>query len=139
MNSVFERGLLSLFQSFYKNFKGQFIEVRPLIGDLTLLDGFPLYWSTNPRFQSARRLEDLDPRERGVCDFLKNLKVVFDTSMILTKEFRAGSLKAYIGISPLFSPICLVKTCWFALLMLLVLVTFAKKMLSYVSKVELVE
>ncbi|KAL9325706.1 hypothetical protein ACSQ67_006351 [Phaseolus vulgaris] len=31
-----------------------------------------------------------------MCDFLENLKLVFDTSTILTREYRPGSLKAYI-------------------------------------------
>jgi len=85
------RGLLSHFQSSYKNFKRRFIKVWPFAGDLTLLDAFPHYWSLKPRFQSARHLEDMDARERGICEFLENLKVIFDTSTILTREFDLGS------------------------------------------------
>jgi len=102
-NGVSGRGLLTLFQSSYKKFKGQFIKVHALVGDSSLLDGFPLYWSSHPRFQSARQLEDLFPRERGICEFMENLKVVFDTPTLLTKEYLPSFLKAYIGI-PFFQP-----------------------------------
>jgi len=100
LNSIPGRGLLTLFQSFYKNFKGQFIKVRTSAEDPSLLDGFPLYWSPNPWFQIARCLEDLSPRERGIFEFLEYLKVVFDTPTLLTKEYLLGALKAYIGIPP---------------------------------------
>jgi len=97
-------GLLTLFQSSYKNFKGRFIKVRASAGDPSLLDDFPLYWTPNPRFQSARRLEDLPLRDQGIFEFLVNLKVVFDTLTLLTKEYLPDALKAYIGTSP-FSPL----------------------------------
>jgi len=48
LNSAPERGLLTFFQSYYKQFKCRFIEVRASAGDPSLLDGFPLYWSPNP-------------------------------------------------------------------------------------------
>jgi len=105
LNSVSRRGLLFLFQSSYENFKGWFIKVHPSIGDPTLLDCFPLCWSPNPHFKSVRHLEDLvDPRERGMCEFLENLKVIFDTLTILTREYLLGSLQAYIGILHSFQP-----------------------------------
>ena len=85
LNCVPRRDLLTLFQSSYKIFKGRFIKVCASIGDSSLLDGFPLYWSPNPYYQSSRRLEDLSPRERGICKFLEDLKVVFRTSTLLTK------------------------------------------------------
>jgi len=90
--------MLTLFQSSYKNFKGRFIKVRASVEDPSLLDGFTLYWSPNPRFQSARHLEDLSLRERVICEFLENLKVVFDTLTLLTREYLLSSLKDYIGI-----------------------------------------
>ena len=91
-------GFLSLFQSSYKNFKGRFIKVCPSTGDPALLNGFQLYWSPKPCFQSACRLEDLDARERGICEFWEGLKVIFDTSTILTREYDLGSIKTYMGI-----------------------------------------
>ena len=103
LNDVPGRGLLTLFQSSYKNFKGRFVKVHASAEDSSLLDGSPLYWSPNPRFLSARHLEDLSLRERGICEFLENLKVVFDTPTLWTKEYLPGALKAYIGI-PLFHP-----------------------------------
>ena len=63
LNDASRRGLLTLFQSSYKNFKNRFIKVCASAGDLSLLDGFPLYWTPNPWFYSARRLEDLSPRD----------------------------------------------------------------------------
>jgi len=44
---------------FNKFFKGKFVKVRASTGDPILLDEFPLYWTLKPKFQSARRLEDL--------------------------------------------------------------------------------
>jgi len=35
------------------------------MGDPTLLDEFPLYWTPEPKFQSVRRLEDLSPKGPG--------------------------------------------------------------------------
>jgi len=61
LNSVSGRALLALFQSSYKNFKGKFLKIRAIKGDPILLDEFPLYWTKEPRFQSARHLEDLPP------------------------------------------------------------------------------
>ena len=68
------------------------------------MDGFPLYWTPNPRFQSAPHLEDLPPRYQGIGEFLVNLKVIFDTPTLLTKEYLLDALKAYIGTS-FFSPL----------------------------------
>ncbi|KAL9318171.1 hypothetical protein ACSQ67_014688 [Phaseolus vulgaris] len=51
--------------------------------------------SPKPRFRSARRLEDPNARKREICEFLENLKVIFDTSTIPTREFDPGSFKAY--------------------------------------------
>jgi len=104
LNGVSGRGMFTFFQSSYKNFKGQFIKVCASVGDPTLLDGFPLYWSPNPRYQSARRLEDLSPRERGICEFLENLKVVFDTSTLLTKEIPFGFSQGLYWYTLFLSP-----------------------------------
>jgi len=49
-NSVPGRALLTLFQYSYKNFKGKFLKFSCNKRNLTLLDGFPLYWTQEPRF-----------------------------------------------------------------------------------------
>jgi len=98
------RGLLTLFQSLYKNFKGKFVKVLASTGDPTLLDEFPLYWTPKPKFQGARHLEDLSPKDQGIGEFLTSLKVVFDISFLLTKEYLLGALKAYSG-TPHFLPL----------------------------------
>jgi len=54
----------------------------------------------NPRFQSAWRLEDLPPNDQGIFEFLTSLKVVFDTSTLLTKEYLPNALKAYTNTPP---------------------------------------
>ena len=101
LNGAPRRALLSLFQSSYKNLKGKFVKVRASTGVSTLLDGFPLYWTPEPKFQSVRRLKDLSPKDQGVYQFLSSLKIVFGTSYLITKEYIHGALKAYTG-TPLF-------------------------------------
>jgi len=104
LNGAPRRGLLTLFQSSYKNFKGRFLKIRASTGDSSLLNGFPLYWTPNPRFQSARRLEDLSPKDQGICEFLTSSKAVFDTSTLVTKEYLPDVLKAHTG-TPFFLPL----------------------------------
>ena len=96
-NGVAGRALLSLFQQFYKGFKGKFLKIHCNKKDPTLLDGFPLYWTQKPNFQGARRLEDMPQHDQEVCHFLSSLKVVFDTVILISQEFSLGGLKAYIG------------------------------------------
>ena len=43
-------------------------------------------------------MDDLNPYEQSVCEFLDNLGVIFETPKILTREYRASDLKKYIGI-----------------------------------------
>ena len=96
-NGVSGRGLYTLFQSSYKNFKGKFLKIRSSRRYLTLLDGFPLYWTQKPNFQGARRLEDLPPPHQETCKFLSILKVTFDTAFLLNNEFSTQVLKRYTG------------------------------------------
>jgi len=103
-NGVVGRVLLTLFQQSYKGFKGKFFKIRCNNNDPTLLDGFPLYWTKEPEFQKPRRLGDLPKREQEVCLFLSNLKVVFDTAILIKHEYCPTSLKAYIGIPLPFTP-----------------------------------
>jgi len=97
LNGARGRALFTLFQSSYKNFKGKFLKFRANKGDPTLLDGFPLYWTPKPKFQSAWRLDDLSSSDQEVCKFLMNLKVTFDTSFLPSKEYTLDALKAYTG------------------------------------------
>ncbi|ESW04944.1 hypothetical protein PHAVU_011G138700, partial [Phaseolus vulgaris] len=41
-------------------------------------------------------MDDLNPYEQSVCEFLDNLGVIFETPKILTREYRASDLKKYI-------------------------------------------
>jgi len=102
LNSVGGRGLLSLFQSSYKNFKGHFIKVRPSTEVPSLLEGLPLYWASKPRPQPTRRSEILTPYERGICNFLEGLGVMFETPKILKREHQLSDLKTYLGIALIF-------------------------------------
>ena len=100
LNGAPGRGLLTLFQSSYKNFKGRLIKVWASKGDLSLLNDFPLYWTPEPKFQNAQRLEDLSPKDRGTCEFLTSLKVIFDTSTLVKNEYLPDALKAYTSTPP---------------------------------------
>jgi len=91
------RALITLFQSPYKKFKGKFVKVQSSIGDPTLLDGFPLYWTLEPKFRSAQSPEELSSKDQGICQYLIDFKVVFDTSYLISKEYLPGALKAYTG------------------------------------------
>ena len=71
--------------------------------DLTLLDGFPLYWTQKPNFQDAWCLESMPQREQEVCLIFSSLKVVFDTTTLISKEFSPRGIKAYIGICSSFT------------------------------------
>jgi len=72
-------------------------------------------------------LEDLPPKDQGICEFLTSLKVVFDTSFLLTKEYLPGALKAYTSTSP------------FLIIVTNHLFVFAERMLSNINKPELAE
>jgi len=96
-NEVSGRALLLLLQQSYKGFKTKFLKIRCNKRDPTLLDGFPLYWTENPRFQGVRYLEDLSQFDQEVCQFLSSLKVVFETAFLISREFTPRALKASIG------------------------------------------
>ena len=135
LNGAPRRALFTLFQSSYKNFKGKFVKVRASTRNPTLLDGFPLYWTREPKFQSAWRLEDLSPKDQGIYQFLLSLKVVFDTSYLISKGYILGALKAYTSTphSPLLVKITLLP------LVNNLFIFFAGTMLSHISKAELAD
>jgi len=97
-NGITGRVLLTLFQQSYKGFKGKFFKIHCNANDPSLLGGFPLYWTQKSKFKNPRRLEDLHPREREVCDFLSNLQAVFSTVELIKHEYNLTCLKAYISI-----------------------------------------
>jgi len=98
LNSAGGRGLLTLFQSSYKGFKGGFLKIRAPPHKADLLEGFPLYWTQNPSNSSPRQLSDLSSSEKEYCLMLEQLRAVFDTKQLLELEFQPTSLKRYIGI-----------------------------------------
>jgi len=105
-NSVAGRVLLTLFQQSYKGFKKNLFKVRSNRRDLTLLDGFPLYWMEKPNLQRPKWLEDLLRKEREVCELLSRLHTPFSTLELLKLEFSPKYLKKYIG-TPLIPVLCL--------------------------------
>ena len=89
-NGVAGRALLSLFQQSYKGFKGKFLKIRCNKRDPTLLDEFPLYWTKKPTFQTARCLDNMPQWDQEVCHFFSSLKVLFDTTTLISQEFSQG-------------------------------------------------
>ena len=104
-NGVAGRVLLTLFQQSYKGFKWKFFKIRCSKHDPTFLDGFPLYWVEEPRLKKPRFLKDLPLREREVCNFFSNLRVVFSSIELLKLEYNAATLKGYVG-TPLSPYLC---------------------------------
>jgi len=87
LSSVGGRGLLTLFQSSYKNVKGSFMKIQASPKKPDLLEGFPLYWTQNPNLVGARQLRDLEPQEREHCLLLEQLKTIFETKQVLSYEY----------------------------------------------------
>jgi len=75
VSGVKVRGILSLFQSSYKTFKGKFIKIQKSDCNPSLLEGFPLYWLSQPQSQLPRSPHDLDPNELIDCQTLDNLGI----------------------------------------------------------------
>jgi len=97
-NGVAGKVLLTLFQQSYKGFKGKFFKICCSKHDLTLLDGFPLYWVEKAGLKKPRSLEDLAQPDREVCQHLSSLGVVFNTAELIKLEYSPKHLKGYIGI-----------------------------------------
>ena len=83
------RILLSLFQNSYKGWKGKFFRVCCAKADPTALDGFPLYWTEHPKLLKAKALDELSSADRGVCEALAGLGIVFDTLKLIACEYNA--------------------------------------------------
>jgi len=95
VNSVPGRGILTLFQSSYKSFKGHFLKVRTNKKHHDILDGFPLYWIEKPNSKLTQFLDKLAPVNQEICKFFISLHVAFDTAYLLAHEYDADSLKSY--------------------------------------------
>jgi len=104
-----------------------------------MLEGFPLYWSRKPPFQSARQLTQLNSMERGVCEFLENLQVIFNTFTILKRKYRPKMLKSYIDIFPSLILPHNFKCTYFLCVSVTIFLFFVEKMLSSFSKIELTD
>jgi len=96
LNGIPGRGLLSLFQSSYKMFKGKFLKVHAP----ELLERFPLYWSPRPQCQSPHP-DNVNNSELDDCKKLDDLGTIFETFVLLRLESRPSDIKVYIGTYPL--------------------------------------
>lgn len=63
--------------------------------NLTLLEGFLLYWKRHPTPWNARLIEDLTSVERKGCQDLEGLEVIFDICKVLELEYREVDLKFF--------------------------------------------
>ena len=91
------RIILSLFQNSYKGWKGKFSRVCCAKQDPTALDGFPLYWTEHPKLLKPKTLDELSFVDRGVCEALAGLGIVFDTPKLIACEYNAHTLSTYFG------------------------------------------
>jgi len=96
-NEVAGRVLLTLCQQSYKCFKGKFFKVCYTDYDLTLLDGFPLYWVKKLQFKKPRTFDELTPHDCELYQVFASLGAVFNTAQLIKYEFSPSDLKGYIG------------------------------------------
>ena len=91
--------------------------------DLTLLDGFPLYWvnkgkkESKDTFQKARSPEKMGELDKDLCSFWKEVassnnilatsNTILATSSIIKFEFDESQLDFYIGLPSLLLRISL--------------------------------
>jgi len=77
LNGIAGRSIISIFQQFYKDWKGKFVRVCRHDRDPTLLDGFPLYWvnkgkkESKDNFRRARSPEKMRELDKDLCNFWK--------------------------------------------------------------------
>ena len=95
VNSIPGKGILTLFQSSYKNFKGHFLKIRANKKHTDLLDRFPLYLTVKPNSRLTRGLDKLAPTDQEGCKFFTSFPVAFDTVYLLAHEYDPDSLKSY--------------------------------------------
>jgi len=80
------RILLSLFQQSYKGWRGKFFRVCCTDHDPTTLDGFPLYWVKEVKLTKPKTLDELPSADRGVCQVLANMGVIFNTTQLIARD-----------------------------------------------------
>jgi len=91
------RIILSLFQNSYKGWKGKFFRVCCAKQDPTALDGFPLYWIEHPKLLKPKALDELSSADRGLCEALAGLGIVFDTLKLIACDYNVYTLSNYFG------------------------------------------
>ena len=91
------RVLLTLFQNSFKGWKGLFFRVCANKRNPTALDGFPQYWTEKPKLVKPKSLDGLSSFDKGVCETLAGLKIVFNSLKLIACEFNARTLSSYFG------------------------------------------
>ncbi|XP_020221097.1 uncharacterized protein LOC109803834 [Cajanus cajan] len=97
VSGVSGRGLLSLFQSSYKDFKKSYFRVRSLPGHEDVLEGFPLYWNQKTIAFGGLDPEKLSESDRVDVKKIEDLKTFFNTGKLLDLESRPQELKIHIA------------------------------------------
>ena len=67
LSRVSDRGLLTLFNSSYKGFKGIFVKIQAPDHNPSLLEGFPLCWCQFPNLQTPRQLGTWIPMKNEIA------------------------------------------------------------------------
>ncbi|XP_029124821.1 uncharacterized protein LOC109819088 [Cajanus cajan] len=96
VHGVNGRGLLTLFQSSYKDFKKSYFRIRCCPGHENVLEGFPLYWKQKTISFGGLPAEKLSASDQEDVKKLDGLKTVFNTVKLLDLENRPKELKIYI-------------------------------------------
>ena len=77
--------------------EGPFLQGVSQQSNPSVLHGFPLYWEENPKLTKPKSLDELSSADRGVCEALAGLKIVFNTLKLIACEFNARTLSSYFG------------------------------------------
>ena len=111
-NSIVGRVLLTLFQQSYKGWRGKFFRVCCSDYDRTALEGFPLYWVKKVKLTKPKSLDELPSSDREVCQILASVGV-FDTSILIGREYDAEALASYISTrTTSFNPLFFASACF---------------------------
>jgi len=98
LSRVTGRVFFTLFQQSYKEFRGKFFRVCASDYDRTALDGFPLYWVKELKFNKAKSLNELSSAGREMCQVLASLGIVFNTADLIKHGRDPTALANYLGI-----------------------------------------
>jgi len=111
-SSIVGRVLLTLFQQSYKGWRGKFFRVCCSDYDRTALDGFPLYRVKKVKLTKPKSLDELPSTDREACQILASVGV-FDTSILISREYDAEALASYISTrTTSFNPLFFASTCF---------------------------